>query len=816
MGNIIKTIKLLVLPLLFSIQIQCQDYTVTGTVVDEFDKPIIGVTIVSPELKIYVVTDFDGQFVINVPQGKNALVFKYIGYPAQTSIVTTACELSIKLIQDPCEKYNLVPVLYIPLAFYNGFFFTNGNNTKGSNSNLKVHFSKTNTLDQGKQFSVLNEHPSIRLNSTGPLNTSIKVRGLSQQKITIGQIPFYIGRSQNFINDLNVSTLKNAAINNSPDVRSGMQLGSQINLEPKRYSNAISSSTQIGENNFFNLNNSIRLKNEYKGCYLGELSINHNLIQSDGDRENSGFKKQSITLNGLQKGPGPEKPWNIFVHMASVETKLPGPLTEDELNNESFKSNDDWTEIGAKDKHQTSMASISRKFGIGQTENFDNVDNSTSLFGIINTKELINPEHLLNKNTLVWGGATQFTLAKTYSPTRNPNNIESNLSFIGGLEYYNEAVDWKIYAPEDLDKSQKLNQNKESRSYLDLYLEGQYYHKRKFKISTGLNINNTIISSKDNFISDNVDYNNRKNFGFVLSPKIKLSYIFHPYQKQYSDFFIKAGHGLNRIPTGSISLPENSIRYLYDPERSWNYEMGFSGTNAQIFEKENIELEYVASIYSISRRDILNIDGLKDYNTNFNNGTANHTGIELYLKLIGRYTNWYASYNYNSTLYTDFYEKGINYSGNSIPLNIPHTFNSGMLFKSSAYKHDRNWFYLRLNFEYRSPTPLDNQNIGQSDHVQLFNAKLGYTFYFSSTVARYGGNKDLKRKNIIPIAKSVLLFDLHVGINNVFDTKYASDFVSQTDFQSINSNAIYYPGASRFIYLGANISINRNPFHKSY
>lgn len=53
---------------------------VSGLVTDKTGEPLIGVNVVEKGTTNGVITDFDGQFSLNVPQGKT-LVFSYVGLP---------------------------------------------------------------------------------------------------------------------------------------------------------------------------------------------------------------------------------------------------------------------------------------------------------------------------------------------------------------------------------------------------------------------------------------------------------------------------------------------------------------------------------------------------------------------------------------------------------------------------------------------------------------------------------------------------------------------------------------------------------------
>ena len=58
--------------------------TVRGTVTDEMNLPLMGVTIAGEDKKTGAVSDMNGEFTLNVPQGQN-LVFSYIGYNSVTA-----------------------------------------------------------------------------------------------------------------------------------------------------------------------------------------------------------------------------------------------------------------------------------------------------------------------------------------------------------------------------------------------------------------------------------------------------------------------------------------------------------------------------------------------------------------------------------------------------------------------------------------------------------------------------------------------------------------------------------------------------------
>lgn len=84
--------------LLAEIGAQAQNITVHGTVISKTDdEPLIGASVFSETKNAGTSTDFDGNFVISVPEGSK-LTVTYVGYlPA---IVTAKPEVTVYLTED--------------------------------------------------------------------------------------------------------------------------------------------------------------------------------------------------------------------------------------------------------------------------------------------------------------------------------------------------------------------------------------------------------------------------------------------------------------------------------------------------------------------------------------------------------------------------------------------------------------------------------------------------------------------------------------------------------------------------------------------
>jgi len=87
---------LLAIPLALSAQ---STRKVTGTVTDENNEPLFGVTVMAVGSQAGGVTDFDGKYSVNVPSATKQLQFSYVGYAKQVLDIT-GTTLNVKMVSD--------------------------------------------------------------------------------------------------------------------------------------------------------------------------------------------------------------------------------------------------------------------------------------------------------------------------------------------------------------------------------------------------------------------------------------------------------------------------------------------------------------------------------------------------------------------------------------------------------------------------------------------------------------------------------------------------------------------------------------------
>ena len=96
-----------------SVQSILQGRTIKGQIIDENNEPLIGVSVtVKGANTIGTITDFDGNYTLDVPAGKNSLEISYIGYKTQEITIGKNTQLNIKMQPDTQTLDEVVVVGY--------------------------------------------------------------------------------------------------------------------------------------------------------------------------------------------------------------------------------------------------------------------------------------------------------------------------------------------------------------------------------------------------------------------------------------------------------------------------------------------------------------------------------------------------------------------------------------------------------------------------------------------------------------------------------------------------------------------------------
>lgn len=113
--NILKSVVLFLILLLAgsSMVLSAQNRSISGKVFDTNEEPLIGVTVTIENTTIGAITDIDGAFTLQVPEGKVVLNVSYVGFvPQKVTIASGQSNVTVRLSEDAVLLNEVVVVGY--------------------------------------------------------------------------------------------------------------------------------------------------------------------------------------------------------------------------------------------------------------------------------------------------------------------------------------------------------------------------------------------------------------------------------------------------------------------------------------------------------------------------------------------------------------------------------------------------------------------------------------------------------------------------------------------------------------------------------
>ncbi|MAN88412.1 MAG: SusC/RagA family protein [Algoriphagus sp.] len=112
MKNVYKSLSALILLLVFASSVAMAQRVVTGTVLDEYDVGLPGVSVLVKGTTTGTATDIDWKFSLNVPNDQAVLVFSFIGYAKIEQVVGNRSVVDVKMRPDEQTLTELVVTGY--------------------------------------------------------------------------------------------------------------------------------------------------------------------------------------------------------------------------------------------------------------------------------------------------------------------------------------------------------------------------------------------------------------------------------------------------------------------------------------------------------------------------------------------------------------------------------------------------------------------------------------------------------------------------------------------------------------------------------
>lgn len=97
---------------LHSVTVFAQKRTISGTVVDERNEPLIGATIVAEGKSGMTITNVDGKFTLTVPDKAKTIEVSYLGYASQTISIKGKSVFAIRMSENDVQMDEVVVIGY--------------------------------------------------------------------------------------------------------------------------------------------------------------------------------------------------------------------------------------------------------------------------------------------------------------------------------------------------------------------------------------------------------------------------------------------------------------------------------------------------------------------------------------------------------------------------------------------------------------------------------------------------------------------------------------------------------------------------------
>jgi len=680
------------------------------------------------------------------PGGK--FQFRRIGY--ESKIIQTGKsdhQLLVSLIPDPLLLESMIVVSQtIPV-------------TLGDSPCYPAYIPRNEIqkFDPVNMSWVLNRSPGVFMHS-GAINTNrITIRGIGARtpystnkvKAFFEGIPLTDGNGETTIEDLNMNNLGAIHIIRGPGSSLfGSGLGGAINIIRNRGEEGRNFSAETTYGSFGRFRGGFNLSSTSQGKNL-IASLNHQ--SSEGYRDNNQSNRNSVMLAGTFYQERDKI--NVLAYYLYQNAFIPSSLDLDTYLNNPRSAAANWQSSRGNEEYHKLL------IGVSWDHTFEkNASIKTTVFTNLKDANEARPFNILKESVYGFGVRSKFL-----------KTICEKTKITSGLEYFQDWYGWNTYENKYKENPGQgsvlgtvLSDNKELRSYYNLFGELEQSIGKHIKINTGLNINQTKYKLEDFYLQDSINQSGDFKFETVLSPRISLSYAL----ENQTTVFALMSHGFSPPSLEETLTPEGQLNPEIQPETGWNYEIGIKSY------LRRIRTYYQLSIYSMHIKNLLVARRLaEDQYVGVNAGSTLHNGLEIGLssKMVDKrkFRIWsMLSYTLADYSFKEFVDAGEHYSGNQLT-GVPKQHFSGHLkFEIGTF------FYQQIEFLAVAKMPLTDDNLLYSDSYSVLNLYLGM-------------EKEFSNKHYL---------DLSFRVNNLFDEKYASMHVINASSFGGSAPRYYYPG----------------------
>lgn len=621
----------------------------------------------------------------------------------------------------------------------------------------------------------LNQVPGLFVLS-GALNTNrITIRGVGSRtgfgtgklRMYYNDIPVTDGSGFSTFEAFDLEDLGSIRVIKGPKSGAyGAALGGAVLLrsDPRNEEGAlIRNRTSVGSYGLFKNNLSVSFREDELD---GE--IRYNRLSTQGYRINNAFDRDGLLVNlGWQAS---EKHFlNLLTQYIDYRAEIPSSIGKTAFETDPTQAAFTWAQSKGYEANKYTLTGFSDRIDLGEY-----VENTTSIFVSYLDHYEPRPFNILDEYTFAYGMRSIF---------RGQVGSGAKANFSAGGEYFRDRYAWSTYendyagsdAPGSV-KGELLSRNREFRNQLFLFGNVEYNLSRRLQIGGGISLNKTDYDYLDLFNSGASNKSAERSFSPILLPNLDLRYTWD----NGSFVYMNTSRGFNNPSLEESLNPEGQINPEIEQEKGVNYEVG--GRLIAL----NSRFHLNGALYLMQIRDLLVADRIgEDQYVGRNAGSTRQQGIELSLEYRQPLTQKtevipFVSLTINDHNFKDFVDSGSDYSGNELT-GVPKS----RIYAGLRLRNESGWYW-NSSFQYVDKIPLTDSNSLYSEAYKLVNMQLGYN------------HKVGKRLNA----------GIELGVQNLFDTLYASSVLINAVGFGSSEPRYYYPGNGRNTYMGFLLMFN--------
>ena len=599
----------------------------------------------------------------------------------------------------------------------------------------------------------LNQVTGVYSHSAGYNTNRITIRGMGSRspystnkiKSYLNNIPLSNGVGETTIEDFGIDILDQIEINKGPNSSIyGSGLGGNIILKTsKNFEKTVKIKSIFKSFNTYQ--NSISVSRKINRL---NLLLNFEKLKSDGYRDNNTYDNNRFFAS-VNYEINEDYVIDLIHFYNSADALIPSSLSLENFINNPSSAAFSWRNVEGGEDYNRSLT------GLTFNSKKNKYSSSTTLFYKTFNNDENRPFNYLIEESDSYG-------------FRHIGKFPLNsFDFSYGLEYSDENYLFSTWDEYGSNNQSIISQQTQNRKNYNYFLQLDKSFKNSF-LTIGIGSNKINYDWVDETESTSLSYNTKT----IISPRISYN---HNLDK--ISIFGNISHGFSS-PNIDETLDENGIvNPDIKPETGWNYEVGIIGST------NDNSLSYNLGLYFMDIKNLLVAQRTSfDTFTGVNAGRTTHPGLEATVNFPlfrGKNLTITSSNNFSKYWYIfkDFNNRGTDYSQNKLTGVPSHTIYSKIMINLKNY-------LAQISFQNVGKIPMNDSNELFTDSYSVIDLKLSRLYYLKN-----------------------LGINISTGINNLFDSRYASGIVINARGFGGRDPRFYYPGLPRNYFISLSISI---------